>query len=149
MGVTPLPFDPRSPCFCHQNCGSFRQPTTRWWVVYQSAVPSIPQLNTGVLVEFDSQTFPDRRCLFVPDVLPAGVTVLSLELFPLPPIPGSDLLRSTLVETNVGDQNNFEIFESAPCDIGYVLPVSQTTLNAGPVALTPVRWYQNADDVPH
>ena len=149
MGVAALPFDPRSACFCRQNCPGFRQPTSRWWVVYQSCPPTIPELCSGILVEFDSVSPVTRRCTFEGVDLPVSVSSLTLELFPLPPVPGDEILKSTFVVTNVGDQNNFEEFVDVPCEQAFVLPFASGTLLIGSCALTPVRWFENANDVPH
>jgi len=149
MGLEPFPFDSRSACFCRQNCPGFKQPPLRWWVVYQSAPPTIPELATGIVVQFESQTFPDRRCIWDPFDLPLGILSLELEFFPLPPVPGDEILKSTFLVTNVGDQNNFDEFTDVPCQDAFVLPEASGTLEIGPVALTPIRWFQNANDVPH
>lgn len=149
MSVEPLPFDSRPACFCRQNCPGFKQPPLRWWVVYQTCPPTIPELCSGVLVEFSFFVPFSRACVFEPEILPAGITSLALELIPLPPFPGDEILKATFVDTNVGDQNNFDEFESVPCENAFVLPVASGTLLIGPATLTPVRWFQNANDVPH
>jgi len=149
MGVAPLPFDPRQPCFCHQNCSGFKRPTSRWWVRWENAPPAFPIFATGILLDFDSGLSSPNFCLFkpIPDI--PGIALVRLDLSPVAPIPGTNVQQSALAAVGGDVQVNQIIVFNPLCDATFTIAQSGGTLNLGLATLTPIRWYQNADDVPH
>jgi len=149
MGFAPLPFDPRSPCFCRQNCPNHRQPTSRWWCVWTNPPPTIPELGTGVLVEFN-QFFPTiSLCRFSAVVLPPGVTLHNFVIQALPPIPGRLIERTVVAQTNLGTGRAQNVLDNEECNIPLNIPVRPPDIIFGGCNIFPVRWYENANDVPH
>ena len=149
MGFAPLPFDPRSPCFCRQNCPSFRQPTSRWWCVWTTPPPAIPELGDGVLVEFVGPGPLARSCQFDAVVLPPLVTLLFYRTVPILPIPGVEIRRRVDVRTSVGNSFAANNLSNEECDIPLNIPGLVGASPFGSVNIFPVRWYENANDVPH
>jgi len=150
MGFAPLPFDGRSPCFCHQNCGSFRQPTFRWWVTFTSPPVGIPQLGTGVLMEFTTFTPGPEECLWEPVVLPVGVTFMLIARRPTVAVPGPTYQWETRVVTPTDDSECVLPVNGQACNIIQEIPALPPPKDVfGDAKIFPVRWYQNANDVPH
>jgi len=149
MGFEPLPFDPRGPCFCHQNCPSFERPTSRWWTVWSNPPPTIPELGTGVLVEFDLFLPVPATCRFSAVVLPPGVLAYSFEMAPRPPIPGPLILRTVAAITNLGPGIARNELAGEECNIPLNIPPLPAFPQFGGCNIFPVRWYENANDVPH
>ena len=149
MGFAPLPFDDRAPCFCHQNCPSFKKPEKRWWLVWTNPPPTIPELGTGVLVEFTGILLPQKQCLFEAVTLPVGAISIQLVIQPVAPIPGLTMLRQAEAITNVGSSVAQAILSGEECDIALNLPAFPPAAPFGACNMFPVRWYQNANDVPH
>jgi len=149
MGFAPLPFDPRSSCFCHQNCPSFKKPTSRWWLVWTLPPPTIPILGVGVLVEFDFVIFQNRFCQFVAVTLPVGVSFLSFSTVPRPPVPGATIRRQCTVLSNVGDSVARLDIDNEECDIPLNIPRLPPNDPFGDCNIFPVRWYEDANAVPH
>lgn len=149
MGFAPLPFDPRSPCFCRQNCPSFRQPTSRWWCVWSNPPPAIPELGEGVLVEFVSFTPVSRSCQWDAVVLPPLTTLLFFRMRPILPIPGPEIFRRVDIRTSVGNSFNNNNLLNEKCNIPLNIPGLVGGSPFGGVNIFPVRWYENANDVPH
>jgi len=131
MGFEPLPFDPRASCFCHQNCPGFQRPTSRWWTVWSNPPPTIPILGVGVLVEFDLFIAVAKTCRFSAVVLPVGVLNYTFEMQPRPPQPGGLIQRTVTAITNLGPGIARNTLDNAACNIPLV------------------RWFENANDVPH
>jgi len=147
--VEPLPFDPRSPCFCHQNCQGFRQPTSRWWVKWQDPPPAFPVLGTGVLLDVVTQ-FPEFSfCFWEPETLPPGIQQVRFLMIAQAPFPGPDIFKSASCRIDPLLQFNDVLVGTNVCNVQFVIGQTGGGLNMGPATLTPVRWYQNADDVPH
>jgi len=149
MGVAPLPFDPRSPCFCRQNCLGFRAPTSRWWLVWTAPPPSIPEIGTGLLVDFSVFIAFSRLCIFTGSTLPVGVNFVTLEIQPIAPIPGPTMRRQCLVSTNVGTSQARNFLDNEKCDIPLNIPGVVPNNPFGDCNIFPVRWFENANDVPH
>jgi len=149
MGFEPLPFDPRNACFCRQNCPSFRQPTSRWWTVWSNPPPTIPELGTGVLVEFTQQFPIPPTCRFRAVVLPVGVTVYFFDIQPQDPIPGPTIQRTVAAFTNVGFGVARNSLDNEECNIPLNIPGVPPNDPFGGCNIFPVRWFQNANDVPH
>jgi len=149
MGFEPLPFDPRNACFCRQGCKSFRQPTSRWWTVWSDPPPSIPELGTGVLVEFDLALPAIGFCQFSAVVKPVGVLVYRLTMFPVQPIGSNEIRRNVQASTNVGTgiARNFLVNEE--CNIPLNIAGFPPADIFGGCNIFPVRWFENANDVPH
>lgn len=149
MGFEPLPFDPRSACFCHQNCPSFEQPTSRWWTVWSNPPPTIPELGAGVLVEFDLFLVVPQTCRFAAVVLPPGVFSYAYEMQPRPPIPGPLIQRTVSAITNLGPGIARNVLSNEECNISLNIPAFPLFPQFGGCNIFPVRWYENANDVPH
>jgi len=150
MGVNPLPFDDRPPCFCHQNCLGFKKPTERWWVTFTMPPLLVPELGTGVLVDFTIFLPGFRECQFEPDVLPPNLDKLLLAIFPGGTIPGITIIWT--LEAQVGAVTSFctGVFNNKPCrEITEIPRVPPPNNTFGDGKVFPVRWYQNANDVPH
>jgi len=150
MGVAPLPFDARKACFCTFGCPTFKRPQQRYWVVVNTA-GEVPVLDTGILVQRDPSFPISLTCFWSPDP-------------PLDPNLSADLIKVP-VPPEVPNKASWEfVFEQAapfiiytarhrpivtPCDGIFELPKL-----AGPAAwsdakIFPVRWFEDADDVPH
>lgn len=149
MGFEPLPFDPRNACFCRQNCPSFRQPTSRWWLVWSNPPPTIPEIGTGILVEFATFDPPTQACVFAAVTLPPGAFSVSLTIVPVAPIPGPTIKRQCVAVTNVGASLAENSLDNEECNIPLNIPGVPPNDPFGGCNIFPVRWYENANDVPH
>jgi len=149
MGFEPLPFDPRNSCFCRQNCPSFERPTSRWWLVWSDPPPAIPILGEGVLVEFSNLVVPSQNCIFSAVILPPLVTNLTLQIFPMAPIPGPTIRRVATVFSTLGFSFAALTVDNEECNIPLNLPPVPFISPFGGANMFPVRWFENANDVPH
>jgi len=149
MGVAPLPFDPRSPCFCHSNCPGFERPTSRWWCVWTDPPATIPLLGIGVLVEFTTFVPQNKRCIFEAVVLPPLVTTLFFSMRPTNPIPGVSIFRRVDVLSSEGNSFANISLDNEKCNIPLNIPGIPAASPFGSVNIFPVRWFEDADDVPH
>jgi len=151
MGFEPLPFDPMSPCLCHQNCPNFKRVTSRYWArIFGFDVE--PRLAEGVLVELDPGSTSQGNCIWtavIPFVFPKSFTVL-MRHFP----PGASL--------KINWEVDFSIFLLPPDYLAVRTdpqrPCSRVVLDvfkiSGPelwqeCELTRIEWWQNANDVVH
>lgn len=152
MGSDPLPADARSACFCHQNCGDFHRPEQRIWLSIPGAFGDHSMYVSGVLHELPPGLQFPNICLWFPEVLPPFIQDSVITRRVVAPIPGvnwawsaniRDLqLNTWTAELNITtatrcDQRSFTLFQTAG------------NLPYGPGHLTQVRWYENANDVPH
>lgn len=149
MGFEPLPFDDRPPCFCHQNCPSFRKPEKRWWLVWSDPPAAIPELGEGILVEFDNLFVPAKFCTFLAVTLPPTLTLVSLTINPTNPQPGPLMRRQSRTISAFGTSINRLQVPGEECDIALNLPGFPPFDLFGGCNMFPVRWYENANDVPH
>jgi len=149
MGVAPLPFDPRTACFCHQNCPGFQRPTSRWWTVWTNPPPTIPELGTGVLCEFDLFSLVPKTCRFSAVTLPVGVLSYFFEMQPRPPFPGGLIQRTVVAITNLGPGIARNTLDNEACNIPLNIPAFPPNIQFGACNIFPVRWWENANDVPH
>lgn len=149
MGFEPLPFDPRNACFCRQNCPGLTKPTSRWWLVWSTPPPSIPELGVGILAEFNFANPATNFCLWLGIDLPVGVTQVTLVLQAVPPIGGGPIARQCIAFTNVGNSVAENELTGEACDIPLNIPGRPGLDPFGGCNIFPVRWFENANDVPH
>jgi len=149
MGFEPLPFDPRSACFCRQNCASFEQPTSRWWLVWSDPPPSIPLLGVGILVEFSFGNPATNFCFFLNVNTAPGITQVTLSFEAFPPFGGGPIERQCIAFTNVGNGVAENQLTGEECAIPLNIPARPGFEIFGGCNIFPVRWFENANDVPH
>jgi len=150
MGVEPLPFDQRIGCWCSFGCPDFHKPEQRYWVVIDTGGEE-PRLDEGVLY----QRLPP---------FPLGLVCIWTADPPFPPATATRLIKGpagTFANQSYFWQFQFE--DPVPpftYDAKAEFPLVQCGSQLGWVAQTappgwglttiiPVKWFQNADDVPH
>jgi len=150
MGFAPFDFEDPRPCLCRQNCPDWRKPVQRWWAVWSNPPPTLPILGEGILFEFDPFGSLFRDCFYKPVIFPPGFFALILRIFPQPPVPGPFVTRlmrvftDTLVESFARKIDQFIL-----CDVDILLPGLPLQEPFGDCQLTAVRWFEDANDVPH
>jgi len=150
MGVEPLPFDERGGCFCTFGCPDFHKPEQRYWVVVDTQ-GDVPRLDAGAVFQRLLPFPPGQTCQFTPDPPFPGNVFTSL-------IKGTEMIGSLqsyfwqFLYQESGPVNVYEAKQSFPqveCG-GQLGWVAQTApAGWGPVQIFPIRWYENANDVPH
>jgi len=100
-------------------------------------------------VEFTQFIVVPKVCRFRPDVLPPGVTNYFFDIQPLFPIPGRVIERTIAAFTNLGVAVAQIALDNEKCDIPLNIPFQVGSGMFGSCNIFPVRWFENANDVPH
>ena len=155
MGVAPLPADLRTPCQCTGGCNeTWQGPQKRIWARWVQAIPLLfPDLAAGILMELVPASIGVQNCTWRPVTAFAPFILLTLVRTGQSPstgtggsyiVSGSDLLGQLYSAQFAFAPDNCESskFIQEIVDT-FVPPINSDVL------LTPVRWYENANDVPH
>lgn len=153
----PLPFDPRGACYCHKQCPDFKKPTTRIWVTVPGAPPPFTFLDDGILFLIGvigpgppDLCGPGQQCAYVPASIPTPMNSGFL----------CKLLRGVTVIGGIHWRItiNFDLFVSYIADGDFpglgcrentAVPFFEGPFGPLDAAVTQVRWFENANDVPH
>jgi len=101
------------------------------------------------LVEFDLAVPAGFFCQFSAVVLPVGVTVYRFIMNAVAPIPGKTIRRQVTATTNLGTGVARLIIDDEACNIPLNIPEFPPFVMFGSCNIFPVRWFENANDVPH
>ena len=102
-----------------------------------------------MLVEFAVFVPASRTCIFNAVVIPPDTTQYQLLFTPNAPIPGPTLTRLATCTTGVGTGFANLKVDNEPCNIPLNLPEVVGFGDFGGCNIFPVRWFENANDVPH
>lgn len=155
MGVEPLDADLRKPCQCTGGCNeTWQGPEKRFWVTWPDATePQYGPLRDGVLMEIVLATISAQGCTWVPVTGPGPFITLTILRAGQAPetktgggwsVQGSNAALQDYVANDVFTPDNCEGVKGLPTVVDTFTPVINSD-----VLLTPVRWFENADDVPH
>lgn len=155
MGVEPLPADLRKPCDCTGGSEkTWQGPQKRIWIRFPLASPAIyPGLALGTLAEIVEGDITIQNCKWRPASTVLPVTKVTLTRIGQSPSTGTGFDWNVEIK-GVGGQewigNQVLPAASTPQDAQILASVDDFTPELGVICdLTQVRWFEDADDVPH
>ena len=154
MGTAPLPFDERTGCYCIGNCGDWRQPEQRYWVVVPGAAPEFTGLASGVVAERPGDIRAATSCTWSVAVPPPGIDAVGLFRSAQLPIPSFRWQWFVNVVYDMKVYSAKLLFDdpdepNSCADDRYDLPAIADPDGWGETSIFRVRWYQDTADVPH
>jgi len=155
MGVQPLPADLRKLCDCTGGSEkTWQGPEKRIWLRWPNAPALIyPQLASGILMELPQANITVQVCVWDPLAPIAPLVTLILRRTGQSPSTGTGFSWAVNAENSDGEDwvGSITLPAASTPQATVVNRFAETwTPPLGvPCILTQVRWYQNADDVPH
>jgi len=155
MPVEPLPADLRMLCDCTGGCDfAWEGPQKRVWARWLQAIPVFyPILATGILFEIVPASIQVQNCQWLPVTDQTPFVLLEMTRVGQSPFTGTG--GSYIVEgvDSIGFAYAAQLaFTPDDCEstklIDEIVDTFAPPINSD-VLLTPVEWWQNANDVPH
>jgi len=155
MGVEPLTADLRMLCDCTGGCElAWEGPQKRMWVTWPTA-PAInyPNLSSGILFELSPPSITVQICRWFPVTAFAPfVTIVLLRTGQSPStgtggswlVQGVDAFVNQYIAQNVFTPDRCEDFKTLATSLDQFIPKLGDNVD-----IEPVRWWENANDVPH
>lgn len=152
MGKAPLDADLRTLCQCSAGCAKpWQSPQLRYWATWGATTS--PQLGAGIFIESSGVAAPEQ-CDYAGVVdVPGFFTNATMTRVATPAV--SSASGNWLVQVFRGlSLETVNLFVAAPSEDCQavktcVLITNNTPMTIGPCTLTPIRWFEDADDVPH
>lgn len=155
MGKAPLKADLRKLCDCTGGCDfTWQGPQKRIWATWPTAtVGPYQNLVAGILMEIVEASIAIQQCSWIPST--AFFPFVTLFLTRSAPnvqtgsgggwvMTGVNMMSANYVANNTFLPDQCEGIKGLPQIVDtFTPPISSA------VILSPVAWYQNADDVPH